>query len=46
MLELERDIPDLEETLWPCSWAGLGAITRWEISMGGRLALAADLMTV
>lgn len=46
MLELERDIPGLEETLWPCSWAGLGAITLWDISMGGRLALAADLMTV
>lgn len=46
MLELERLIPGLEDILWPCSWAGLGAMTRWDISMGGRLALAADLMTV
>ncbi|TNN32515.1 hypothetical protein EYF80_057323 [Liparis tanakae] len=43
---LERDMPGLEESLWPCSWEGLGAMTRCDIIMGGRLALAADLMTV
>jgi len=43
---LERVMPGLEEILWPCSWAGLGAMTRCDIIMGGRLALAADLMTV
>lgn len=42
---LERDIPGLESR-WPCIWEGLGAITRCDMSMGGRLALAADLMTV
>lgn len=46
LLELERDIPGLDATLWPCSWAGLGAITRWDINMGGKFALAADRMTV
>lgn len=43
--EPERDMPSLEETLCPCRWEGLGAITRWDISMEGRLVLA-DRMTV
>lgn len=43
---LERLMPDLEGILWPCRWDGLGAMTLCDIIIGGREALAPDLMTV
>lgn len=41
-----RTRPGLGGPRWPWSWAGFGAITRWDISMCGRVVLVAERMTL
>lgn len=38
--------PGLGGTRCPCNWVGLGAITRCDMSMWGRVVLVADRMTL
>lgn len=41
-----RTRPGFWGPLWPWSWAGLGAMTRWDINMWGRAELAAERITL